>query len=52
MITQNFTENTEYFVDILVFRCLFYLFLFNGVLLRKEISKLNPLALTVIQHSI
>ena len=41
-----------YFVYILVFRCLFYLLLFNGVLLRGETSSTNRCALTVIQLSI
>ena len=42
----------EYFVCILVFRYLFCLSLFNGVLLREEASSTNPFALTAIQLSI
>ena len=39
----------EHFVYILVCRCLFCLFLFDGVLLKEEASSMNPFALTVIQ---
>ena len=42
----------EYFLYILVCRCLFCLFLFDGVLLREEASSMNPFALAVIQLSI
>ena len=42
----------EYFVYILVCKCLFCLFLYDGVLLREEASSMNPFPLTVIQLSI
>ena len=42
---DNAILTLEYSVYILVFRCLFCLFLFNGVLLREETSRTNPLPL-------